>query len=177
MRLKDLHENDINKLADEIGKLLLFKHMTIGEKRQFIGYAQQIDFDKGDAVITEGQVEPYLYIVLKGSFQVMKKREGKDVYISTLGEGDLFGEASIFVKLPRTADIIAGDTPSALRIDRRNLLNFLFSHSESGMKFLMIMIYGLLEKLHQANTDLSFDRKSFISQENVDQLLADIGNK
>jgi CRP-like cAMP-binding protein len=174
MQVKLPDENTIRRLTPDIGEMLLFKHMSIGEKQEFVGMGEIVSYDKGDAVISEGHVEPYLYIILEGDAQVMKKREDKTVYISTLGKGDLFGEASIFVKVPRTADIVGGDSLNVLRIDRKNLLSFLFAHNDSGIKFLMIMIYGLLEKLHQANTDLSFDRKSFISQDSIDQLLEDM---
>ncbi|NPV01242.1 MAG: cyclic nucleotide-binding domain-containing protein [Brevinematales bacterium] len=174
MKMKIPDDAAVRQLSTDIGTMLLFKHMTMGEKLEFIGMSEIVKFDKDEPVISEGQVEPFLYVVLDGAAQVMKKRDGKSVYISTLGMGDLFGEASIFVKVPRTAEILAGDNLKVLRIDRKKLLSFLFSHSDSGIKFLMIMIYGLLEKLHEANTDLSFDRKSFISQESIDLLLQDL---
>jgi CRP/FNR family cyclic AMP-dependent transcriptional regulator len=41
------------------------------------------------------------------------------------------------------------------------------------MKMLMLIIYSLIKKLRDANQEIAFERKSDISQEDIDTIISD----
>lgn len=64
-------------------------------------------YSKGDTIITEGIVSNSVYIVLEGEVNVSKKVDNKNVMISTLKEGDVFGEMGLISGTVRSANVTA----------------------------------------------------------------------
>ena len=42
---------------------------------------------------------------------------------------------------------------------------------DAGVKMLMIIIFGLLKKLNEANQELAFERKTTLDQGDIDSLI------
>ena len=104
----------------------------------------------------------------------VSENNGKDVYISTLGAGEIFGEAGMFLKTARTANVVSLGESKVLRRHREKLIDFIRSHPSTGVKILMIIIHGLLKKLRESNQELAYERKSDIVQDDVDDLVESI---
>jgi CRP/FNR family transcriptional regulator, cyclic AMP receptor protein len=130
-------------------------------------------YAESSTVIREGEYSPDFYIVVAGSVNVSVKEE-KDVYICTIGEGEFFGEAGIFAKVKRTANIEAAENTSVLKVHRDTFLGHIKKNPTAGMKILMIIIYSLLKKLRTANQELAFERKFDIEQEDIDEIIRGI---
>lgn len=144
----------------------------MGEKREILEKSEVIHYAKDEKIIREGEVEPFLYAILEGVVHVMKSvKHTDDAFIASLGKGDIFGEAAIFIRMPRTADIVAGEGVRVLRIQRKYILQFIRNNHESGMNLLLVMMYCLMRKLKLANTELSYDRQIELTQKEIDQLL------
>ncbi|HBE03718.1 MAG: hypothetical protein A2096_02690 [Spirochaetes bacterium GWF1_41_5] len=135
--------------------------------------SQVLEYQDREIIITEGEISSYFYVILGGAVSVTADRnEKKGVFICSLGSGDIFGEASIFLDLKRTAHVTAENKAMLLRIERKYLLKFIRKNSGEGVKILMIIIYSLLKKLREANQELAFERKSNISDNEIDSLIA-----
>jgi len=124
-------------------------------------------------VIQEGEYSPDFFIVVSGSVNVSVK-EDKDVYICTIGEGEFFGEAGIFAKVKRTANVEAAEKTSVVKVHRDTFLDFIKKNPSAGIKFLMIVIYSLLKKLRTANQELAYERKFDIEQDDIDDIIRGI---
>jgi CRP/FNR family transcriptional regulator, cyclic AMP receptor protein len=131
-----------------------------------------VRFDSKEIIIKESEVNPNLYVIIKGTVKVMvHENYDKDIYLCSIGEGDVFGEAALFINMKRTADVYAEDNTELIMIDRNSLLTFFKMHPAAGMKILMVMVYSLLLKLRESNQELAFERKTYFNQEEVDQLM------
>lgn len=65
-------------------------------------------FPRGQAVVCAGDRSDYVYLVLTGSLKVVVSDEdGREVILSILGQGELFGEMGMFEERPRSASVIA----------------------------------------------------------------------
>lgn len=156
-----------------------FRYLGPAEIDFLLDKASVLSVDEGEAVVRERETSPYFYAILQGTVCVSvaeKSMEGepKDVYICTLGPGDVFGEAGIFIKVRRTATVTAAEETVVLRLHRDDISNFIRTQPAGGNKLLLVIIYSLLRKLRSTNQELAYERKDDINQDDVDSLLADM---
>ncbi len=138
---------------------------------------EHLSFKEGDKVITEGDIAESFYCVTEGSLKVTKENpqvDGNEVYITTLSEGDIFGEASIFRSERRIAHITALCDTKLFKFERAPFLDFLVTFPKSTQSILITIIRKLLDKLDVTNQELAFERKEFIAQDGVNDLLDEL---
>lgn len=161
-----------HSVQEQLRKSMLFRYLDDKALNEVLALSEIVHYGAEDRIISEGEVSPYLYTVLEGTVNVLvKERTGKEVYVGVIGEGDVFGEAGIFLSVKRTANIVSADNTAILRISRNNLLEFIHKYPSSGVKMLLIIIYGLLRKLRESNQELAFERKSVIAQDDIDDIV------
>ncbi len=158
MKTLDKLEFDEYYLLSQINEIRAFSYFSEDERKTILNFIEVQEYEKGEKIITEGDIEPYFYGIIDGTVCVIKEKKGKQVLISHIKKGEIFGEAAIFINLPRTADVLADSKVIVIRIERKDLLKFVKTHSQSGIKMLMLIIHSLLKKLKEANQDLAFER-------------------
>ena len=162
---------------NQIREILTFKFMTDTELDNLIENCSIMDFDEEEPIIKQGDTDQSFYAVIKGSVRVSAlETEGRDVYICTIGDGEIFGEAGIFMKVKRTASVTSSMTTTVFKIDRTHMLKFIKENPSAGNKFFMVMIYGLLKKLKEVNQELAYERKADVDQDDIDALVNDLLN-
>ena len=63
---------------------------------------------RGQTVMHAGDRSDYVYFILTGSLKVVVSDEdGREVILSILGQGELFGEMGIFGEHPRSASVVS----------------------------------------------------------------------
>lgn len=177
MKIIDFKPDDIIKKARIIK---IFKHLSDDELKLLLDCFQLIEYKRDEQVLKEGEVGYHLFAIYNGSVRVVVRQEHegieKDVYICTLGQGEIIGEAAIFVNAKRTADIVANEDAVLLRIEREKFLSYIKKIPVAGIKMFMIIIYSLLSKLKEVNHELAFERKAVMDQGDIDNLIDDIFN-
>jgi len=169
--LSDQEREHLRKMKD----VILFRYLDESMLEEILRISEVVQYEPESKIIAEGDEDPYLYVVLSGSVTVsVREQSGKDVYISTIGEGDVFGEAGMFVKSKRTANVFTVTDTVLLRLHRQEFIRFIKAQPAAGIKMLMIIIYSLLRKLREANQELAFERKTHFNQEDVDSLIDEI---
>ena len=152
----------------------MFHYLSEPEIIVLLGACEQIRFGKDERIITEREPGDCLYLILSGSARVTVEENGREAYICTLGAGDVFGEAGLFMNLKRTANVAAADDGmTVLRVKRSDFMRFIREHPAAGIKVLFMIIYSLLAKLREANLELAFERREDIAQDDIDDLLRD----
>ncbi len=167
----------VAKNEDYIPKLRninMFRYFTAEALTDFYKRAEVLAFKEGEPIVVEGEQSPYFYAVLDGTVNVSVKDAVKEVFISVIGQGEVFGEAAIFLNVKRTANVVGATDAVILRIHRSSLLSFIKERPADGIKFLMVIIYSLLKKLRDANLELAFERKSDIVQDDIDFMVREI---
>jgi CRP-like cAMP-binding protein len=65
----------------------------------------------GEIIVREGEMGREMYVIQRGSVEVVKTLAGRSVVLATLGRGSFFGEMSLLESMPRNATVRAkGDT-------------------------------------------------------------------
>ena len=150
----------------KLKKAVIFRFLDDDLLARILDISFILKFKKDDLITAEGEVSPYLFAVLEGAVNVtVKETGGKEVFICSVEEGDVFGEAGIFLKTPRTASIISAGNTTLLRVHQKDLLEFIRNHPASGIKILMVIIYKMLKKLRDANQEIAFERKTSLNQD------------
>jgi CRP/FNR family transcriptional regulator, cyclic AMP receptor protein len=159
---------------ENLDKVIFFKFLSEEEKKVLLDLSEVISYTSGDIIIAEGEIQPYIFTVMQGTVHVVvNEKNGKEVFICSIGAGDVFGEAGIFLKVKRTAKVISAENTTILRIKRDKMMTFIKTHKDSGIKILMLIIYSLLRKLREANQEIAFERKSDVTQEDIDTIIKD----
>ena len=71
----------------------------------------------GEAIIRQGAVGDYYYIVKEGQFSVSRKNaQGKVILVDRLKSGDVFGEEALITGEPRNANIVAMSDGIVMRL-------------------------------------------------------------
>ncbi len=107
--LKDNMQN-IQKLME----IPALKHFEIKSLSKLLRLSKIREYNDGEAIIREGDEDPWLYFLLNG--KVIIKKE--DVKISAIDKkGEIFGEMSIIDSLTRSASVFADGKAVCLAVD------------------------------------------------------------
>jgi predicted GNAT family N-acyltransferase len=77
------------------------------EKQQLFLAAEQIVSGPGDVLLNKGDGGSAMYLILEGAVEVSSSKRGQRRVLTTLGAGQLFGEAAFLMQTPRSADVTA----------------------------------------------------------------------
>ena len=114
---------------NQIREILTFKFMTDPELDNLIENCSILEFDEEEIIIKQGDTDQSFYAVVEGVVRVSAlENEGKDVYICTIGDGEIFGEAGIFMKVKRTASVTSSSKTVVFRIERTQMLKFMLPY-------------------------------------------------
>jgi CRP-like cAMP-binding protein len=102
----------------------LFGHLSDAETDSVLGLMREQRVGKGGIVFHQFDESGGLYLTLKGSVKISRiGREGREVTITILREGNFFGEMSLFDGQPRSATATTTEACRFLVLDRENFLN------------------------------------------------------
>ena len=93
----------------------------------------------GQDIIKQGTVGHCLYVIQKGSVQVIKEANGKETKVADLGEKDFFGEMGLFEKDVRSCTIRSVGQSTILTIDKKSFYKIIQNDPS--------IAFNLLEKM------------------------------
>lgn len=73
-------------------------------------------YEPGEVIFREGDLADRVYFVLKGTVEVVRNLDRKEVVLSRLGSGDFFGEMAFFVSDGRRTATVRTSTPVELQV-------------------------------------------------------------
>lgn len=88
---------------------------------------EEIDVQKDDRIITQGEQGDYFYIVKDGKFEVTRllEKQKKVFKLATLHEGESFGEESLLGDMPRNANVTAMTDGTLVRLTKDSFLSLI----------------------------------------------------
>ncbi|MCP3954820.1 MAG: cyclic nucleotide-binding domain-containing protein [Desulfobacterales bacterium] len=165
---------EVREYMPKIRRIKALRYLDDLELRSLLAIAEVVAYDKGAKIVTQGKTGNHFYAVIKGAADVsISELQDGDIVISSLLEGDTFGEAAMFLKEERTASVTATQDCIMMSIARKNLMNYFKSNSNAGVKILLIIVFGLLTKLSNANQELAFEKQGDLDFDYVDTLVQD----
>lgn len=101
--------------------------------------APVIEVAAGDYFCREGEMADCMYVLERGSVNVSKSWEGRQLLLRRLVEGDCFGEMALLDLFPRSASVRAIEDCRAIRLTPDNLLR-LFEHDPAQFALIQMNI-------------------------------------
>lgn len=75
-----------------------------------------------ECVVRKGEEGNTMFVILSGKLEVLDERDGKEVSLNVMQQGDVFGEMALFQKEPRSVTVRAQGEAQVMTIDKRALL-------------------------------------------------------
>jgi CRP/FNR family transcriptional regulator, cyclic AMP receptor protein len=129
--------------SDDLAKLLagvpIFKGLEPKTLKSVIAEGRERAFKQGESMVGEGKTGIGFYLILEGRAEV---RKGARV-LSTLGQGQFFGEMSVIDGEPRSADVVALEPTTCWVLTAWNFAGLLKSHPEIAVTMLKEMVKRL----------------------------------
>jgi CRP/FNR family transcriptional regulator, cyclic AMP receptor protein len=117
-------------------------------------FVRKVFSDKA-IIFREGSVGRELYLIESGTVAITKQvKEGTDTIIARFGEGDFFGELTMFEDFTRTATARAQGKTYLMVINHDDLLTMLDKDSKMAAKFFLSLLKILSRRLRQTNLSL-----------------------
>jgi CRP-like cAMP-binding protein len=84
--------------------------------QSFVRYMEIITLEPLAVAVRESDLGDAMFLILEGELRVSVTRRGKESILATLKAGDFFGEISLLDEGPRSADVIANERSTLLKI-------------------------------------------------------------
>lgn len=103
---------------------------------------------RGQAVVHAGDRTDFIYFILTGSLKVVVSDEdGREVILSILGQGELFGEMGMFGEQPRSATVVAVVPVDLVQISKQDFRRLM----EENFEIAWQIMTNLAERLRNAD--------------------------
>jgi CRP-like cAMP-binding protein len=106
-------------LANAMAVSPVFRPFQRGERKLIMERFRAREVAEGEPIVHEGQPSDGLYVVLEGAVDVIKRKDGHDLVVGQLREGDVFGEMSCLRKAPASASVVVRRAGTLLRLPRK----------------------------------------------------------
>ncbi len=111
---------------------------------------QRIKKQANEIVITEGTLQPYIYIVISGTLNAIQTRGRKIQVLAKLNAGDFVGEmAHLGTSKLHSASIVAEVESELVQIDADKIYDVLAQNPT----WLKALLKNLVKKIETANTN------------------------
>ena len=130
-------------LADTLARLALFADLGRPQLESLAHAFDEEVFAEGQRVIRQGLEGSGFYLILEGEARVVIDGTER----ARLGRGDFFGEISLLIHAPPTADVIAAGVLRCLVVPGPQLEGFLLEHPTVMLR----MLQAEVRRLRSAN--------------------------
>ena len=114
------------------------------EHRAFLtGYGTFVRTTEGQRLITEGEPQDALYLILKGILHVTSNVDGRAVLLASINEGDTLGEINIFDPAKASANVTSRGECLIWKLTRDDLESIF----EADAQVANLVLKGLLTQV------------------------------
>lgn len=103
--------------------------------------ASEVDFDRGDTLMSEGEIGDSMYLILEGQVEVTKGGLG----VTELGRRECVGEMAILDSEPRSATVQATAPTQALKLEREDFYELLYERMDIARGIIKVLCRRLRE--------------------------------
>ena len=128
----------------------LFGHLSQRSIKKISKVVQKEDFAEGEAIFNRGEIGLGLYIIKKGSVDILKDR-GK---VAHLEEGDFFGELSLLDEYPNPVCAVASGNSELIIFHRSTLMKLIAEEPRLALKILIRLDQMTGERVHAVNEEI-----------------------
>jgi CRP-like cAMP-binding protein len=104
--------------TEVLGNIALFKGIEPAALGKLAAATELAGFRRGDRLITQGETDNDMFVIVEGAVEVLAETDGKEVAVAHMQAGDYFGEMSLLTGEPRTASIRAITNGAVYQVSR-----------------------------------------------------------
>ncbi len=161
----------LEALIKELGTTSILQGLVPRELKRFARICELRDYEAGEYLVLQDSFGADLHIILAGTVDITYRSEkGREMRVSEVHKGDVLGEASIFMDLPRTASARARTACLVAAVGRDRLFRYCSANPKAGLKIFGFVIYSLLKRLGATNRELAHERESVVTAEDLERL-------
>lgn len=116
-------------------------------------------YENGDAIIHQGDAGDCMYVIQEGEVEVICSQDGNPVRLAVLGQGDIFGELSLFGDNKRSATVRALGDVRVVTVDR----NIFLRRVQEDLTLAFRIFQTMAARLNQMNAELSTLKSPMLS--------------
>jgi len=125
-------------------KVPLFSELNDSELDSIVALASTTQVAKKSIVVQEGELGNALYVILKGSVKISYYApDGREVVLSLLQEGSIFGEMSLLDKQPRSATVSTLEESKLAQLRQKDFERLLLNQPQITLKLLTEVVSRL----------------------------------
>jgi CRP/FNR family transcriptional regulator, cyclic AMP receptor protein len=159
------------ELTEKLRCLQIFANLSPSEIEHLYPLCEFQEYKTKEKIIHQDETSTFLCGILEGDVNVYAtSKEGREIRLGRVHKGDIVGEASLFFDVRRTADVVADGHVEIMKISRDNFMSFVNKDSKAGVKVFAFMIFSLIHKLKNINTELVFEKESTVTPEELEKL-------
>lgn len=132
-----------DEIAETLAGFAMFVDLSTPERRSIAHIFEEAWFPQGERVLRQGLTGSGFYVILDGEAHVVVDGQVR----STLGKGDFFGEVSVLLGEPPSADIVALRPLRCIVLAGPAVEEFLVSHP----RVMFRMLQAQSRRLRDAN--------------------------
>jgi CRP-like cAMP-binding protein len=152
MTLKTVSEDNLRLLA----KCQLFSILDQAALRALTVHAYRRRFSPGEQIFSIGASGSSMMAVCSGTVRItLPSTTGKEIILTDLSAGEVFGEISILDGSERSANAVSHTQSELLMLERRDLVPFLESNPQICLKLLAVLS-GRLRRTNELMADIAF---------------------
>lgn len=135
----------------------LFSRLSDGHLSLLAGLTEIREFPRNDFVFCEGDEGDSFYIILEGRIRISRRIAGiGEEALAILDTGNYFGEMALVDDLPRSADAVAHEKATLLRLSSRDLQDLMFINRDMAYEILWSFVRTLSARLRETGNKLTF---------------------
>jgi small-conductance mechanosensitive channel/CRP-like cAMP-binding protein len=108
----------------------LFSCLDHDQLTRLASGSRRIRFGRGERIIRQGDAGDSMFILSRGTAEVLAEKEGRSLPVATLSAGDCFGEISLLTGEPRSATVVAKFDCEVVEIEKETVGLLLREHPE-----------------------------------------------
>ncbi len=141
----------------DFDRIPLFSSLSRLDRSRLLPHFSLLEFDEGETIVQQGGAGNCLFILVSGTVRVVRRQQdGSHVEVTTLKQGECFGEVSLLTGVPRTADVIAvGNETVVLQLSRERFNSLMQQHNALAVKIAGILAQRVRRTTAQVGEDSS----------------------
>ena len=93
-------------------------------------------YHDGNVIVRQGDFGESMFVIQEGTVDVVVERDGREVFLRTLGKGEFLGEMGIFGRVARSATARARGEARLVSVDRKNFMRRI--HEDPSLAFRVV---------------------------------------
>jgi len=144
-----------SSIMDFFGGIRLFSELAPDELNDLLRAMRPAEIEAGHTVFHQGDPADSAYVVQEGHLEVLLIDDGKELFVATLGPGDIFGELALLGSDIRSATIRAKSQCALFRIDQSEFDFLRRNLRPAAFKLIRTIAMTLCVRVRQTNQQIT----------------------